>query len=167
MQEIVSGLISVVLLQSQHFPIIKCNFLFSSFLLLLGFSFLWIGAQFPQEKFLSYGRILTIDYYFLLFCILFSCTFSFSFSLLFSVIYWIRNNFPILCYLLLYFLIYFLFCSSLNLAESLAPSSCFQHFLEVNQRKDRKCIEILFSVTNIYYTFIKRIKARISTLNFL
>jgi len=35
-------------------------------------SFLWIGAQFPQEKFLSYGRILTLDYYFLLMCILLS-----------------------------------------------------------------------------------------------
>ena len=34
--------------------------------------FLWIGAQFPQEKFLSYGRILTLDFYFLLMCILFS-----------------------------------------------------------------------------------------------
>ena len=30
-------------------------------------SFLWIGAQFPQEKFLSYGRILTLHYYFLLY----------------------------------------------------------------------------------------------------
>merc|ERR1739838_1001652 len=36
------------------------------------FSFLWIGAQFPQEKFLSYARILTLYYYFLLMCILFS-----------------------------------------------------------------------------------------------
>ena len=35
-------------------------------------SFLWIGSQFPQEKFLSYGRILTLHYYFLLMCILFS-----------------------------------------------------------------------------------------------
>merc|ERR1712028_332792 len=43
------------------------SFFFFSFL-----SFLWIGAQFPQEKFLSYGRILTLDYYFLLMCILFS-----------------------------------------------------------------------------------------------
>merc|ERR1712146_314161 len=34
-------------------------------------SFLWIGAQFPQEKFLSYGRFLTLDYYFLLMFILF------------------------------------------------------------------------------------------------
>ena len=33
----------------------------SSFFLSL-LSFLWIGAQFPQEKFLSYGRILTLHY---------------------------------------------------------------------------------------------------------
>merc|ERR1712050_138413 len=43
------------------------SFLFLSFLI-----FLWIGAQFPQEKFLSYARILTLYYYFLLMCILFS-----------------------------------------------------------------------------------------------
>merc|ERR1711993_153364 len=43
------------------------SFYFQSFL-----SFLWIGAQFPQVKFLSYGRILTLYYYFLLMCILFS-----------------------------------------------------------------------------------------------
>ena len=40
-------------------------------------SFLWIGAQFPQVKFLSYGRILTLHYYFLLMCILFSCNLNF------------------------------------------------------------------------------------------
>merc|ERR1712195_282521 len=34
--------------------------------------FLWIGAQFPQEKFLSYARILTLYYYFIIMCILFS-----------------------------------------------------------------------------------------------
>merc|ERR1712241_396414 len=34
--------------------------------------FLWIGAQFPQVKFLSYARILTLYYYFPLLCILFS-----------------------------------------------------------------------------------------------
>merc|ERR1712039_214507 len=39
-------------------------------LFLSSLSFLWIGAQFPQEKFLSYGRILTLHYYFLLMCIL-------------------------------------------------------------------------------------------------
>merc|ERR1712026_270402 len=43
------------------------SFFFQSLL-----SFLWIGAQFPQVKFLSYGRILTLHYYFLLMCILFS-----------------------------------------------------------------------------------------------
>merc|ERR1712004_721648 len=47
------------------------GFSISSFFLSL-LSFLWIGAQFPQEKFLSYGRILTLHYYFLLMCILFS-----------------------------------------------------------------------------------------------
>jgi len=39
-------------------------------------SFLWIGAQFPQEKVLSYGRILTLHYYFLLMCILFALLFG-------------------------------------------------------------------------------------------
>jgi len=47
------------------------GFSISSFFFSL-LSFLWIGAQFPQEKFLSYGRILTLHYYFLLMCILFS-----------------------------------------------------------------------------------------------
>merc|ERR1711957_465282 len=46
-----------------------------SFFFLCSLSFLWIGAQFPQEKFLSYGRILTLYYYFLLMCILFSLLF--------------------------------------------------------------------------------------------
>merc|ERR1712137_1157748 len=36
------------------------------------FSFVWIGGQFPQDNFLSYGRILTLYYYILLICILFS-----------------------------------------------------------------------------------------------
>merc|ERR1711977_739861 len=52
--------------------LMDCNNGFSlSFFFGLFLSFLWIGAQFPQEKFLSYARILTIDYYFLLFCIFF------------------------------------------------------------------------------------------------
>merc|ERR1712173_341683 len=42
------------------------NFSFLGFFLSFFFSFLWIGAQFPQEKFLSYARILTLYYYFLL-----------------------------------------------------------------------------------------------------
>ena len=47
------------------------GFSISSFFL-SSLSFLWIGAQFPQEKFLSYARILTLDFYFLIMCILFS-----------------------------------------------------------------------------------------------
>merc|ERR1712039_921292 len=46
-------------------------------------SFLWIGAQFPQDNFLSYGRILTLHYYFLLMCILLSS--SSDFLLLFVI----------------------------------------------------------------------------------
>jgi CBS domain containing-hemolysin-like protein len=34
--------------------------------------FIWIGTQFPQDNFISYGRILTLYYYFLIICILFS-----------------------------------------------------------------------------------------------
>merc|ERR1712226_1728622 len=47
--------------------LVYCNSCFSIVFFFLGFlSFLWIGAQFPQEKFLSYARILTLYYYFLL-----------------------------------------------------------------------------------------------------
>merc|ERR1712037_448321 len=53
--------------------LMDCNNGFSvSFFFLSFLSFLWIGAQFPQEKFLSYGRIFTLQFYFLLMCILFS-----------------------------------------------------------------------------------------------
>merc|ERR1712144_75476 len=53
--------------------LMDCNNGFSISFFFLSFgSFLWIGAQFPQEKFLSYARILTLDYYFLLMCILLS-----------------------------------------------------------------------------------------------
>merc|ERR1712066_971592 len=51
--------------------LMDCNNGFSiSFLFISFLSFLWIGAQFPQEKFLSYARILTLDFYFLIMCIL-------------------------------------------------------------------------------------------------
>merc|ERR1711993_156690 len=50
-------------------PLVNNGFSLSSFFLSL-LSYLWIGAQFPQEKFLSYARILTLYYYFLLICIL-------------------------------------------------------------------------------------------------
>merc|ERR1739838_352090 len=60
----IRNLTTLCLLNNNGFSL---SFFFLSFL-----SFLWIGAQFPQEKFLSYGRILTLYYYFLLSCILFS-----------------------------------------------------------------------------------------------
>ena len=60
----IRNLTTLVLLNNNGFLL---SFFFYSCL-----CFLWIGAQFPQEKFLSYGRILTLHYYFLLMCILFS-----------------------------------------------------------------------------------------------
>merc|ERR1712097_194028 len=52
--------------------LMDCNNGFSISFFFLSFgSFVWIGAQFPQEKFLSYARILTLDFYFLIMCILF------------------------------------------------------------------------------------------------
>merc|ERR1712018_4115 len=53
-------------LNSNGFSNFSLSFFFLCFL-----CFLWIGAQFPQDNFLSYARILTLDYYFLLICILF------------------------------------------------------------------------------------------------
>merc|ERR1712179_508749 len=53
------------------FCLLNNNTFSLSFFFLLVLTFLWIGAQFPQEKFLSYARILTLHYYFLLMCILF------------------------------------------------------------------------------------------------
>merc|ERR1712032_305780 len=60
----IRNLTTLCLLNNNGFSL---SFFFLSFL-----SFLWIGAQFPQEKFLSYARILTLYYYFLLMCILFT-----------------------------------------------------------------------------------------------
>merc|ERR1739838_227648 len=54
------------------FCLLNNNSFLLSFFFLSSLSFLWIGAQFPQEKFLSYARIVTLYYYFLLMCILFS-----------------------------------------------------------------------------------------------
>merc|ERR1712113_494122 len=53
------------------FCLLNNNSFSLSFFFLVVLIFLWIGAQFPQEKFLSYARILTLYYYFLLMCILF------------------------------------------------------------------------------------------------
>merc|ERR1711874_606602 len=54
------------------FCLLNNNSFSLSFFFLVVLSFLWIGAQFPQDNFLSYARILTLYYYFLLMCILLS-----------------------------------------------------------------------------------------------
>merc|ERR1712217_756226 len=59
----IRNITSLVLLNNNGFLL--------SFFFFITLCFLWIGAQFPQEKFLSYARILTLYYYFLLMCILF------------------------------------------------------------------------------------------------
>ena len=48
----------------------NCNFYISCFFLII-ICFLWIGAQLPQEIFISYGRILTLFYYFIIIYLLF------------------------------------------------------------------------------------------------
>ena len=58
----------------------NCNFYIScSFLEII--CFLWIGAQLPQEKFISYGRILTLFYYFIIIYLLFVNSFPTLFIL--------------------------------------------------------------------------------------
>merc|ERR1711918_135091 len=57
----IRNLTTFCLLNNNGFSLSKSYF----FLLVL--TFLWIGAQFPQEKFLSYARILTLYYYFFFF----------------------------------------------------------------------------------------------------
>ena len=61
-----------------------------SFFFLEFLSFLWIGAQFPQEKFLSYGRILTLDFHFLIMCILMS--YLSSYLILSPLVPWKRRD---------------------------------------------------------------------------
>merc|ERR1711933_650238 len=67
----IRNLTTLCLLNNNSFSL--SSFFYSSL------SFLWIGAQFPQEKFLSYARILTLYYYFLLMCILFSFILAWTF----------------------------------------------------------------------------------------
>ena len=81
----IRNLTTLVLLNNNGFLL---SFFFYSSL-----SFLWIGAQFPQEKFLSYGRILTLHYYFLLMCILFSSIFYWNLPSLFFL-FPFPNPFP-------------------------------------------------------------------------
>ena len=48
----------------------RFNGFYLCFRFLLIFSFIWIGGQFPVDNFLSYGRILTLHYFYILICIL-------------------------------------------------------------------------------------------------
>ena len=59
---------------------IKC------FVFLMNICFLWIGAQLPQEIFISYGRILTLFYYFLIIYLLFGILF-------YSRYYWYSRDY--------------------------------------------------------------------------
>ena len=61
--------LSIFIVFSFSFSFTIIAYWFSSLL-----SFVWIGGQFPQDNFLSYGRILTLYYYFLLICISFMIT---------------------------------------------------------------------------------------------
>ena len=71
--------------------LIDCNNGFSiSFFFLSFLSCLWIGAQFPQEKFLSYARILTLYYYFLVLLSKYYINLVFSFFLyLYELMYFL------------------------------------------------------------------------------
>ena len=61
----------------------RFNGLYLWFWFLCFLSFVWIGGQFPEDNFLSYGRILTLHYYFLLMCILFLMRIEMKFQNLF------------------------------------------------------------------------------------
>jgi quinol-cytochrome oxidoreductase complex cytochrome b subunit len=66
---LLTSILILLLFGESHFRSLNCCF----FLIII--CFLWIGAQLPQEIFISYGRILTLFYYkiiiYLLFVILF------------------------------------------------------------------------------------------------
>ena len=53
---------------------------YSFFILII--SFIWIGPQFPQDNFISFTRILTLYYYFLLICILLTSSYKYFGELL-------------------------------------------------------------------------------------
>lgn len=83
-------------LSMSFYFIIKTSNRFNGFYLcfwfLSLFSFIWIGGQFPVDNFLSYGRILTLHYYLLIFWFVRSFRFT---SVLFShyiLIFWFRSS---------------------------------------------------------------------------
>ena len=69
-------------LSMSFYFIIKTSSRFNGFYLcfwfLSLFSFIWIGGQFPVDNFLSYGRILTLHYYLLIFWCVLRCVLSLS-----------------------------------------------------------------------------------------
>ena len=56
----------------------RLNGFYLCFWFLSLFSFIWIGGQFPVDNFLSYGRILTLHYYLLIFWCVLRCVLSLS-----------------------------------------------------------------------------------------
>merc|ERR1712131_560098 len=64
---------------------------------------LWIGAQFPKEIFISYGRILTLFYYFIIIYILFVFLLPFHLYYNLQLIYW---HFIELLWLFIYTILY-------------------------------------------------------------
>merc|ERR1711951_33211 len=65
--------------------------------------FLWIGAQLPQEIFISYGRILTLFYYFIIIYLLFVFLLPFHLYYNLQLIYW---HFIELLWLFIYTILY-------------------------------------------------------------
>merc|ERR1712051_1169226 len=57
---LLTSILILLLFGESHFHRLNCSF----FLIMI--CFLWIGAQLPQEIFISYGRILTLFYYFII-----------------------------------------------------------------------------------------------------
>eukprot|EP00397_Hematodinium_sp_SG-2012_P046451 GEMP01052483.1.p1 GENE.GEMP01052483.1~~GEMP01052483.1.p1 ORF type:complete len:255 (+),score=-99.60 GEMP01052483.1:305-1069(+) len=62
---LLTSILILLLFGESHFQTLNCSF----FLIMI--CFLWIGAQLPQEIFISYGRILTLFYYFIIIYLLF------------------------------------------------------------------------------------------------
>ena len=63
---LLTSILILLSLGESHFHRLNCSF----FLIIL--CFLWIGAQLPQEIFISYGRILTLFYYKIIIYLLFA-----------------------------------------------------------------------------------------------
>jgi len=84
---LLTSLLSLVLF-GDLYSIMKVNNVqnIKCFVFLMNICFLWIGAQLPQEIFISYGRILTLFYYFLIIYLLFGILF-------YSRYYWYSRDY--------------------------------------------------------------------------